>query len=357
MSDWLRRIWGRDPFVGSSRLESDERMCPGTGEVTNCMADCHPLGENCDGQASREETVTVKGMLDVLGEAYTDEELPMAMELTLIDLKAKDLDVPPVELTVQQPVPRARIEQLYSEGIPIQAMIQRLREEGYDADFLLTGRRPAEIIEGEVAEDVDLGDLLEVDSAGRFRRADHGRIVGVALGDGRVRLTAGGFVTQERGGMEMSWAGVGSIAYGSMAYQASIIGGPGGRHGFPRAGGPGRFQFNERFPKEVLDKAMELLKKFMSPDQYEAFQLGVNIELENKAGDHRIMINRSGDFTILQGPRGAGIVMTSGRCRSYKYPLGDEIAAFLDWFNHRTEELIDRWKCGTFGIIEEGKGR
>lgn len=355
MSDWLRRIWGRDHSVGSSRLEPDERMCPGTGEVTNCMADCHPLGENCDGQAS--ETVTVKGMLDVLGEAFTDEELPMVTKkLFLTDLEAKDLNVPLVELVERGgPAVRALIERLYSEGIPIQTMIQRLREDGYDADFLLTGR-PAErrIIEGEVAEDVDLGDLLEVDSAGRFRRADHGRIVGVALGDGRVRLTAGGFVTQERGGMEMSWARENEY-YGSMAYQASIIGGPG--RGFPRAGGPARFQFNERFPKEVVDKAMKLLEKFMSPDQYEAFLRGDRIELENKAGDHRIMISRTGDFSILRGPRGAGIVMTSGRCRSYKYPLGDEIAAFLDWFNHRTEELIDRWKCGTFGIIEEGKER
>lgn len=327
------------------------------------MTDCHPLGENCNGQASREETVTVKGMLNVLGEAFTDEELPMVTkELFLNDLKAKDLNVPSVvmyrpgdELVEPASPPRALIERLYNEGIPIQAMIQRLREDGYDADFLLTGRPAEQIIEGEMAEDVDLGDLLEMDSAGRFRRADHGHIVGVALGDGRVRLTAGGFR-----GIEMSWAErrpVGSIAYyGSMAYQASIIGGP-GRHGFPRAGGPARFQFNERFPKEVVDKAMKLLEKFMSPEQYEAFLRGDRIELENKAGNHRIMISRTGDFTILRGPRGAGIVMTSGRCRSYKYPLGDEIAAFLDWFNHRTEELIDRWKCGTFGIIEEGKGR
>lgn len=138
-----------------------------------------------------------------------------------------------------------------------------------------------------------------------------------------------------------------------MAYQARNIWGPDG----PARGRPARYQYNERFPKEVIDKAMKLLEKFMNADQYDAFLKGSRIELENKAEDHRLLIDRHGDFTILRGPRGAGIMMTSGRCRSYKYPLGDEIAAFLDWFNHRTEELIDRWKCGTFGIIEEGKGR
>ena len=102
---------------------------------------------------------------------------------------------------------------------------------------------------------------------------------------------------------------------------------------------------------------MKLLEGFMSPDQYKAFMLGSNIELENKAEDHRLLVNCHGDFTILKGPRGAGIMMSSGRCRSYKYPLGDELAAFMDWFNHRTAELIERWKCGTFGIIEEGKER
>ena len=345
MSDWLRRIWGRDPFVGSSKLEPGERMCPGTGEVTACMADCHPLGENCNGQASREETAAI---LRVPSWNQEDIELSPALQ---------NLETP----TLMNEEVREAVQRLYEKGVPIREMVETLREEGYTADVLLTGRPAEQIIEGEVAEDVDLGDLLEVDSAGRFRRADHGRIVGVALGDGRIRLTAGGFTTQERRGMEMSWAErrpVGSTAYyGSMAYHASIIGGPGGPRGFPRAGGPGRFQFNERFPKEVVDKAMKLLEKFMSPDQYEAFLRGDRIELENKAGNHRIMISRTGDFTILKGPRGAGIVMTSGRCRSYKYPLGDEIAAFLDWFNHRTEELIDRWKCGTFGIIEEGKGR
>lgn len=147
----------------------------------------------------------------------------------------------------------------------------------------------------------------------------------------------------------MSWV------YGNMALHASVAY-TGQDWGRPiRARQERRYQYNDQFPKEVEDKAMALLEKLMNPDQYKAFLLGTNIELENKAEDHRIMINRSGDFTILQGPRGAGIVMTSGRCRSYKYPLGDEITAFLDWFNHRTEELIDRWKCGTFGIIEEGR--
>ena len=118
-----------------------------------------------------------------------------------------------------------------------------------------------------------------------------------------------------------------------------------------------RYQYNERFSKEVKAKAMKLLEKFMTPEQYEAFMDKADIELENKVGDHRLIINRSGVFKLLKGARGKGIVMTSGSVRSYKYPLGDEIAVFLDWFRHRTVELIERWRCGTYGIVEDGKLR
>jgi hypothetical protein len=272
LSEWLRRIWGRDPFVGSSKLEPDERMCPGTGEATTCMADCHPLGENCEDLHEAEDQVIAIG--------YTPEAVIVA---------------------------------------------------------------PAE-------GDIKRGDPVEIGPDGMARRVDSGAIVGVALGGNRIRLTPGRFDTQERRGMEMSWdrQPVGSIAYGSMAYHASIIGGPG--RGFPRAGGPARYQYNEQFPKEVVDKAMKLLEKFMNPDQYKAFMEGSLIELQNKAEDHRIMFNRNGKFSILKGPRGAGITMTSGNIGSFKYPLGDEIAVFLDWFNHRTLELIDRWRCGTYTI-------
>ena len=114
-----------------------------------------------------------------------------------------------------------------------------------------------------------------------------------------------------------------------------------------------RFQYNERFPKEVEAKAMELLRKFMNPEQYAAFVGGSNIELENKKKDHRLIINRTGTFKLLKGALGAGIEMTSGSVRSYKYPLGDEIAAFLDWFRYKTPELIENWRCGNFGIIEK----
>jgi hypothetical protein len=102
---------------------------------------------------------------------------------------------------------------------------------------------------------------------------------------------------------------------------------------------------------------MKLLEKFMNAEQYKAFMEGSDIELQNKAEDHRLLISRSGVFKLLKGSRGAGIVMTSGSVRSYKYPLGDEIAVFLDWFRHRTVELIERWRCGTYGIVEDGKLR
>jgi len=93
----------------------------------------------------------------------------------------------------------------------------------------------------------------------------------------------------------------------------------------------------------------------MTSEQHFAFMEGSTIELENQAQDHRLLISKSGDFTILQGPRGAAITQASGTIRSYKYPLGDEIAAFLDWFNHKTLELIANWHCGTFGIKKEGE--
>lgn len=146
----------------------------------------------------------------------------------------------------------------------------------------------------------------------------------------------------------------GSMAYGythvSMAMAA------------PRSFGewanrPRQYQYTEKFPPEVRKKAWKLLEQFMNPSQHFAFMEGADIELENPAKDFRLIINRSGKFIILEGSRGSGIVAQSGNVRGYKYPLGDEIAAFIDWFNHRTKELIAQWGCGTYGIVKEGERR
>ena len=129
-----------------------------------------------------------------------------------------------------------------------------------------------------------------------------------------------------------------------------------GEWGFPNR--PARqFQFTERFPPEVTAKAWKLVEQEMSPAQYFAFMEGATIEMENLAKDFRLIINKSGKFTILEGSRGAGIVASSGNVRSYKYPLGDEVSAFIDWFKHRTKELIAQWGCGTYGIVREGERR
>lgn len=185
-------------------------------------------------------------------------------------------------------------------------------------------------------------------------------IIGIAGED----LEAGDAVTLEQSARARAAASVyrtrtfeqthgypGSMAmqYGSMAYMPGDIARNyiGGRP----------YQYTERFPKEVTDKAWKLLEQYMTPEQYFAFIEKADIELENVAGDFRLIINRSGKFTILEGARGKGIVAQSGNVRSYKYPLGDEIAAFIDWFNHRTKELIAQWGCGTYGIVKEGEGR
>lgn len=152
----------------------------------------------------------------------------------------------------------------------------------------------------------------------------------------------------------------GSISAGylhmSMAYHASIAMGAPRSFGEWANRGPRQFQFTEKFPQEVRERAWKLLEQFMNPSQYFAFMEGADIELENLAKDFRLIINKSGKFIILEGARGSGIVAQSGNVRSYKYPLGDEIAAFIDWFNHRTKELIAQWGCGTYGIVKEEKG-
>jgi len=197
-------------------------------------------------------------------------------------------------------------------------------------------------------------------------RLEENRILGVALDDitegeglvavdvrganqipGRARLTpvfsaARGYI----GSMYASYAMIGSVAYmGQDQF---------GAHDRYRAGA--QYQYTERFPPEVTARAWKLLESVMKPDQYFAFMEGANIELENRAGDFRLIINKAGKFIILEGARGSGIVAQEGRIKSQKYPLGDEISAFIDWFNHRTKELIAQWGCGVYGIVrEEGR--
>jgi len=112
-----------------------------------------------------------------------------------------------------------------------------------------------------------------------------------------------------------------------------------------------------KFSSEVTEKAWKLLEEYMNSTQYFAFKEGNKIELQNKAEDFRLLIDKKGDFVILEGKTGEGVVATSGRIKSYDYPLGDEIAAFLDWFKFKTKELISQWNCGTYGIVKEGERR
>lgn len=248
-----------------------------------------------------------------------------------------------------------RIARLYARGLPMREMVDQMAMEGYNADALLLGHT----IRLPTAGDLEVGDLVQIDEAGRAKRADEGRVIGVALGDGLIRMSTGSGGRRE---MRLPWGRGSQVGhYGSIAIHASMAYGYGfgnqDRRPRPppgqRVDGP-QFKYTERFPKEVEAKAMELLRKFMSAEQYTAFIERADIELENKAGTHRLIINQNGAFKLLRGGRGAGIVMTSGNVRSYRFPLGDEIAAFLDWFRYRTDDLIAGWNCGNFGIVRDG---
>lgn len=116
-----------------------------------------------------------------------------------------------------------------------------------------------------------------------------------------------------------------------------------------------------RFPPEVEEKAWELLRDYMTSEQYFAFMEGTSIEIINQTNDYRLILNRSGEFIMLQGPRGAGIIIITGnkgnRIQSRDFPLGDEIATFIDWFRYKTDELIASWNCGVFSITKKGERR
>jgi hypothetical protein len=376
-----------------TELRPDERMCPGTGHATTCVDDCLAEGPNCRRAAAENQRYAeLEMMIDEISDAKPDpsfiERMADMLRVGVLSIQeAKEYVermLPPRLFTfpgnddklqealreaVQQHHALGRTARQTAEalGIPI-SRVRDLRQAG--DHVIAMGYTPEAVIMAPAEGDIERGDLVEIGPDGRARRADDGHVVGVALGGNRIRMTpeAGRDLQEGRriyegfdtGGIEMSWANRGS--HHIAAHHASIAFGR--DWGFPSPLPPGpardrpaRFQYNDKFPKEVEDKALKLLEKFMSADQYDAFLKGSRIELENKAEDHRLLIDRAGNFSILKGPRGAGITMTSGRCRSYKYPLGDEIAAFLDWFNHRTLELIDRWRCGTFGIVDDGKMR
>jgi len=121
--------------------------------------------------------------------------------------------------------------------------------------------------------------------------------------------------------------------------------------------GMGTTKRRDKFTEQVVDTAWKLLEDYMTEEQYHAFIEGTKIELQNKEENYRLILDKKGEFMILQQKTGVGIVSSSGRIRSYDYPLGDEIAAFIDWFQYKTEELISQWNCGTYGIVKEGQRR
>lgn len=102
------------------------------------------------------------------------------------------------------------------------------------------------------------------------------------------------------------------------------------------------------FSSEVTEKAFKLLSNYMNDAQYHAFRDGMTVELWNKAKTHRVLFDIGGDFRLMAGAEGEGYEVTSGRIWEGRYPLGDEIATFLDWFTLKTQDLIANWNCGNF---------
>lgn len=207
------------------------------------------------------------------------------------------------------------------------------------------------------AEDLEAGDLVEIDSVGAVCRAN---VVGVALEaarEGLVRV-AMGFDPAQPNWASASFTQASYGGYmGSQAYMGNMDYNYPGTQRERLAAARSNYQYS-KFDKEAIEKAWKLLEKYMTPDQYFAFMEGTTVELINKAETHRLLLNKKGDFTILQGIKaGSGITESSGRIHSYDYPLGDEISSFLDWFRHRTGELIANWNCGTYGIVKEGEKR
>lgn len=212
------------------------------------------------------------------------------------------------------------------------------------------------------AEDLEAGDLVALNEDGSVSRS-RGHPIGVAIDEATVALFGSARVGVDPADDRFLSA---SFCFASGSYQGSqaYIGDmdynlsphaqcPHDRMAATRS----NYQYS-KFDKEAIEKAWKLLEKYMTPDQYFAFMEGTTVELINKAETHRLLLNKKGDFTILQGIKaGSGITESYGRIHSYDYPLGDEISAFLDWFRHRTGELIANWNCGTYGIVKEGERR
>jgi len=77
------------------------------------------------------------------------------------------------------------------------------------------------------------------------------------------------------------------------------------------------------------------------------------IEKESGCKKYRLLIEKVGKFSILEGGRGEGIVCARGNVRSGKYPMGDEIYTFMAWFESDPEELIGAWNCGNYSIKKD----
>lgn len=110
-----------------------------------------------------------------------------------------------------------------------------------------------------------------------------------------------------------------------------------------------RFITDPSFPKKASEKAWEMVREFLTPEQWDAFKKAQTIELQNKAKTHRLIINRSGEFTLFKGDIGEGIVLiNNGYVKESLYPLGDEMAALIALFRYDTQGMIENWDCGTF---------
>lgn len=108
-------------------------------------------------------------------------------------------------------------------------------------------------------------------------------------------------------------------------------------------------QVKERFTEEAVEKSWNLVKEFLTKDQWIAFNhFHLMIELENITKTHRLLIAQNGKFTVLNGSTGEGYVEMQGKVHESNYPLGDEMAALIALFKYDVNELMRVWRCGNF---------
>lgn len=233
-----------------------------------------------------------------------------------------------------------------------------------DEQEVWTSTPDGRYVRAQAGEDLEVGDPVSIDENGVVHRARENPI-GVALeGVGEDGLTPVALFMHPRQSMaSFVYNDADSFPWdrGSYAMQGSFAYAPAMEAQRARARQrttQNRYIHEDPAKLEAEKKAWALLEQYMTPEQYFAFMEGTTIELINKEESHRLLINKKGDFTILQGLKaGAGITESEGRIQSYEYPLGDQISAFLDWFRHKTNDLIAQWNCGTFGIVKEGTRR